>query len=389
MRREDLFLAIGKIEEERLARCEKRRRPSTMTFEEDIVMGNRIRKVWLIAAIVTLMVLLMGSAVTTLVKMRVEDSKLIVPAGEHSTAANENQSQSPTVDSINTEYTYEGEKITFEDVKDVFVELGTYYPQTIPDGYTMTFVSGDAPLNNQVIRYENGHGGLIEFHIYIGGPASSIEIYGIERQSEITVNGQSGLLYEQKGNSRTLVWINKAQGYGFALQGNDPAVDLLAMAESTAEGEPLVPTRTPQTNKALEQLGNCSPAYLPEGYEELTVQGSPLSEGSGWYSYVRKWYVNRAENTNIYLEYETYNIITEKGYTDDARTACSFLIPGYHILRDEIVGVEVEVNGMFGIADQQDIAWADPEKHIVYHLHSEDVTGDELLKIAQSITPQD
>ena len=389
MRREDLFLAIGKVEEERLARCEKRRRPSARTFEEDPVMRNHIRKVWLIAAIIALMVLLMGSAVTALIKMRVEDVKLIGQVGEMQLAETDTQSPKETVESTVTEYTYEGEKITFEDVKDVFLDLGTYYPQNIPAGYTMTFVSGDAPLNNQVIRYENGSGGLIEFHIYIGGPASSIEIYGIERQSEITVNGQSGLLYEQKGGSRTLVWINKTQGYGFVLQGNDPAVDLLAMAESTAEGEPLVPTRTPQTKKALEQLGNCSPEYLPEGYEELTVQGSPLSEGGGWYSYVRKWYVNRTENTNVYLEYETYNIITEEGYTDDARTACSFLIPGYHILRDEIVGIEVEINGMFGIADQQDIAWADPEKHIVYHLHSEDVTGEELLKIAQSITPQD
>ena len=389
MRREDLFLAIGKVEEERLARCEKRRRPSARTFEEDTVMRNHIRKVWLIAAIIALMVLLMGSAVTALIKMRVEDVKLIAQVGEMQLAETDIQSPEETVESTVTEYTYEGEKVTFEDVKDVFLDLGTYYPQNIPAGYTMTFVSGDAPLNNQVIRYENGSGGLIEFHIYIGGPASSIEIYGIERQSEITVNGQSGLLYEQKGGSRTLVWINKTQGYGFALQGNDPAVDLLAMAESTAEGERLVPTRTPQTKKALEQLGNCSPEYLPEGYEELTVQGSPLSEGSGWYSYVRKWYVNRTENTNIYLEYETYNIITEEGYTDDARTACSFLIPGYHILRDEIVGVEVEINGMFGIADQQDIAWADPEKHIVYHLHSEDVTAEELLKIAQSITPQE
>ena len=389
MRREDLFLAIGKVEDERLARCEKRRKPSTMTFEEDTVMGNHIRKLWLIAAIITLMVLLMGSAVTALVKMHVEDVKLIGQVGKPQQAETQTQQQNEATESTYTEYTYEGEKITFEDVKDVFVELGTYYPQNIPDGYTMTFVSGDAPLNNQLIRYENSNGGLIEFHIYIGGPASSIEIYGIERQSEISVNGLSGLLYEQKGGSRTLVWINKTQGYGFALQGNDPAVDLLAMAESTAEGEPLVPTRTPQTKKALEQLGNCSPEYLPEGYEELTVQGSPLSEGGSWYSYVRKWYVNRTENTNIYLEYETYNILTEKGYTDDARTACSFLIPGYHILRDEIVGVEVEVNGMFGIADKQDIAWADPERHIVYHLHSEDVTGDELLKIAQSISQQD
>jgi hypothetical protein len=41
---------------------------------------------------------------------------------------------------------------------------------------------------------------------------------------------------------------------------------------------------------------------------------------------------------------------------------------------------------MFGIATNCDIVWADPERHVVYHLHSEDVMGEELLKIAQSIS---
>ena len=34
--------------------------------------------------------------------------------------------------------------------------------------------------------------------------------------------------------------------------------------------------------------------------------GSPIADGGGWYSYVRKWYVNRSENIKIYFEYESY-----------------------------------------------------------------------------------
>lgn len=135
-----------------------------------------------------------------------------------------------------------------------------------------------------------------------------------------------------------------------------------------------------ETELVLEELGDYDPAYLPEGYEEQGIMGSPLEEGSGWYSYVRKWFVNKAENTQIYFEYETYRIPTEVGYTDNAKTICSFYIPGV-----ENRGEEVKIGGLFGLATENHIAWADPESHVVYHLSSETVTGDELLKVAQSI----
>ena len=73
----------------------------------------------------------------------------------------------------------------------------------------------------------------------------------------------------------------------------------------------------------------------------------------------------------------------EDGYTDDAKTICSFFIPGYE--RGIAVYEEVEINGMFGLSTQNHIVWADPTVHKVFHLTSEDITGDELLKIAQSI----
>lgn len=324
----------------------------------------------LIAAIVGTTLLLMGSGIASLVSMRVGEVKLNVRSWETQAA-----------ETIVTEKT--GEKVEFEKTKDVYVELGSYYPQEIPEGYTMTFVSEGAPLQNQRIDYEDETGHVIHFGIYIGDPSSDVEVYDIVSKKDININGQDGILYEQKNDYRMLVWVNESQGYGFALKTNDAAVDLVAMAKSTDEGETLVPTRTPSTMKAIEQLGDYYPEYLPEGYVEQGTMGCPLEEGGGWYSYVRKWFINKTENTQIYFEIETYAIDTESGYTDDAKTICSFFIPGYE--RGIAVYEEVEINGMIGLATENHIAWADPEKHVVYHLYSEDITGDALLKVAQSI----
>ena len=335
-------------------------------------------RVLLIAALIVTGLLLMGSAIAALIAMNVEKVERNILA-EATAGLDEEAAASVAADK-------EGEKVNFDPVKDVYVELGDFYPQVIPDGYTMTFVSNGAPLESQLIWYENEAGNYIYFRIMVGNSASDVEIYHIENKENVTINGNTGILYHQENGFRTLVWADEKEGYGFALKTDDVAVDLLAMARSTAEGEPLVPTRSESTVKALEQLGDFCPAYLPEGYEENGVIGSPLDEGGGWYSYVNKYYVNKAENTSIYFEYQTYVIDTEAGYTDDARTVCYFFIPDGHLVQmGQTVGEETEVGGMFGIATETDIAWADPEGKIVYHMFSEDITGEELLKVARSI----
>lgn len=371
---EQLFIAIGMVEESCLARCEYDEQPGLVTDREDSKM--KVNKIWLIAAIVALMVLLMGSAIAALVKMDVESTKVIMPSQEIV------DGETVFVDKV-----FEGEKVTFEEVHDEFIELEAYYPQMIPEGYEMTFVSNDAPMQHRVIHFENGAGNLIKYWLYLGDSASVIEVYEIQEKIEVDVNGLPGILYVQSGNTRTLVWADEDKGFGFALRANDPVVDLLAMAESTAKGEELTPTHSAETLQALEELGDFSPLDLPEGYEELDVQGWPLS--GDWYSYVRKWYVNKAENTRIYFEYETYRIVTEDGYTDDAKTAASFFIPGYVSRREEVVAEDVEICGMVGIMTQQHIAWADPDTHKVFHIYSEDVTGEELLEVARSVVRND
>ena len=379
MNTNDLFQIIGETPERYVL--------DAMMLRENTVSVHKVspKRVLLIAAIIGAMLLLMGSAMIVMIRMETKPITTYVdgalqPGDEAiSSQLTTEQTEETTIQ------IYEGEEVFFEDIQEEYLELGPYYPQQIPEGYRMTFVSEGAPLQNQVIHYENETGDLIKFWIYIGDPASSAQIYGIESKEEISVPGHSGILYKQTGSSRTLVWIDEKLGYGYVLSVSDPAVDILSMAESTAEGEHLIPTRSEETVKAVIELGDYAPEYLPEGFVERATMGSS-SINSGWYAYVRKWYVNREENAQIYFEYESYRIVTEDGYTDDARTICSFFIPGYHILKGEVKGTEIEVNDMFGMMTSNHIVWADPETHRVYHLYSKDVTGEELLKVAESIS---
>lgn len=393
MRREDLFDAIGMVNEDRLMRCEANRSPSVDTHRKEVKMHigkyegtgkhRNIKRVWLIAAILAVMTLLMGSAVVTLVSMRTEKADVVIYSGQPQTDGSSDTSGTRMEDTTNTTEVHEGEKVVFEEVQDMFVELKPYYPQEVPDGYAITFVSEGAPLQSQSIIYANEAGGEIRYWIYIGDPASVIEIYDIENKTDVKINGEKGILYEQKGNTRTLVWTDSKQGFGFALRTADSGIDLPAMAASTAEGEYLTPTRSEATVKAVKELGDFDPEYLPDGFVEQGTMGSPREEGGGWYSYVRKWFVNREENKQIYFEYESYRIVTEDGYTDDAQTACSFLMPKDH--NRQIKGVTVEINGLFGYAGENDVVWADTENHVVFHLHSKAVTGEDLLKVALGI----
>jgi len=346
--------------------------------QERTVQFHR-KKLLMIAAIVGLTVFLMGSAIHALVKMKVGDVKVIVADPPVTTG------QQSEAEETQGYVILEGDKVVFEEVEDVYIELGSYYPQVIPEGYQLTFVS-DTAYQHQTIRYENDEGWTIRFTINLPHEASGTEIYDIVKKTEVLVNGHAGILYEQSSGHRTLVWTDPKQGFGFELYTCDGNIDLLAMARSTAEGEPLTPSRSHKTVEAIAELGDFSPTHLPEGFEEENVMGSPIADGGGWYSYVRKWYVNKEENTRIYFEYETYRIVTEDGYTDDARTVCSFFIPGYYILENIVVGEEVEINGMFGIATGNHIAWADPETHRVFHLTSEDVLDEDLLNVARSVT---
>lgn len=322
---------------------------------------NPLRTVLIAAAITALLVTTVYAASNALIALRIEKNG---GAGELSNA-----------------------QVHFDSTEDVYLELGSVYPQSIPEGYFCRFVS-DVAYGRQTIHYENGAGNYLTYQICLGGPGETVDILEIVKEEAVDINGIQGVLYTQK-NGQIILWTDEIQGFGFLIMTDDPEVNLPDMARSVAGGEPLTLTRSNSTQKALEELGDFVPGILPEGYEEETVLGCPLEEGGGWYSYVRKFYVNKTQNTRIYFEYETYAIDTESGYVDNAETACSFYIPGCDALSGNIVGQRMEIEGMFALSSGSDIAWADTERHVVFHLSSEDITPEELLEVAKSIQRAD
>lgn len=322
---------------------------------------NPLRTILIAAAITALLVTTVYAASNALIALRIEKK-----AGAEKSYA----------------------EVHFDRTEDVYLELGSVYPQSVPEGYACTFVS-DSVYGRQVVRYGNAEGTEIVYTIRLGSSGESLDVLEIEQEEAVDINGLSGVLYTQKDGVRTLVWVNEAQGFGFSLWADDPQADLVVIAKSVTAGEKLTPTRADSTTKALEELGDFVPGLLPDDYEEESVLGSPLEEGGGWYSYVRKFYVNKAQNTRIYFEYETYAIDTESGYVDNAETICSFYIPGCDVLNGIIVGQRTEIDGMFALVSGTDIAWADTERHMVFHLYSEDITSEELLEVANSIQRAD
>ena len=323
-----------------------------------------VRRLMIAAVIVILLITTVYAAVNALIEMRAEDAEINIGNGEKKT----------------------GVEVHFDKTDDVYIELEAYYPQWVPEGYEIIFVTDTAVMGRQYIDYKNAEGHMITYTVMVGGETSNVEIYDIETFEEVDINGEYGVLYYQEGGCRTLVWLDREVGYGFKLWTNDVNADILSVARGASPGEELTPTRSEWTLQATEELGDYRPGYLPEGYTEQDVLGCPIDQGGGWYSYVRRYYVNKNDNTRIYFEYETYAIDTEAGYTDDARTACSFMIPGCNIDNAVVVGEEGEVCGMYALITGNHIAWADPERHVVYHIYSEDVIDEELLKVAQSIS---
>ena len=77
--------------------------------------------------------------------------------------------------------------------------------------------------------------------------------------------------------------------------------------------------------------------------------------------------------------------MTEDGYSYDPEAACACYM--HRNRQGEIEAEEIQVNGMFGYVRRNHIAWADPHKHVVFHLYSEDLSGEELLEVARSVFP--
>ncbi len=263
--------------------------------------------------------------------------------------------------------------IELEQEKSTYVAWEPVYPQWIPEGYEISFVR-DPAYGQQDIRYENTAGDEIAYTFYFRLGQWGRQFDGIGQPEEVTINGSLGYRLGSK-----LIWTDEAKGFGFELVGI-PGVDLIAIAESVGIGPELEPTNAAKTQKALAELGDYRITQLPEGMTEDALTGIPLEDGGGWYSYIRRWYVNPSTNAQLYFEYETY--------TAEPPLPLDKMVQNF--VGDSPIE-QCTIHGCTGAISQGDsdasVVWiAGTETHGVYFkLVSSDFSARELLTMAQSV----
>lgn len=273
-------------------------------------------------------------------------------------------------DYLGTDYSIE-----LQQEPDTYIGWESIYPQAVPEGYSIDFVS-DRAHGEQTVHYKNAAGDSISYTFYyrLGQWGRVFDGMGIPQ--EVDINGSTGYL-----NGNQLIWADEAKGYGYALRASEE-VGLISIAKSVGIGPELESSDAPNTAKALEELGDYNITALPAGMAEDSFTGSPLEDGGGWYAYVRRWYYNKETNQELYFTYETY--VTDA----DSLEAVAQIAMG------DTPAEMRTVHGCTGAAairgNQAKVVWIEgtAEKGISFALSSPDYSIEELLAIAESVQKQ-
>ena len=268
--------------------------------------------------------------------------------------------------------------IELEQPQDVYFGWAPIYPQNVPEGYFIDFVS-EPSYGEQIIRYENAAGDMLDYTFYYRLGKYGRDFSGTGQPQQVDINGNIGYL-----GAHSLIWTDDAKGYAFTLT-SDGDVDLLPIAKSVAPGPELEPTYHSKTLLALEELGDYQITELPDGVEQDELTGCPLSDGGSWYSYIRRWYFNKKTNAQIFFTYETYNCGDKPISLEEAakmyiggdsdpqyQTICGY--PGAFIQKDA----------------SAEVVWfqGNEQKGVLFDLYSEDYPVEELLTMAESVRKQ-
>lgn len=263
--------------------------------------------------------------------------------------------------------------VNYDAVDDAFIGLGTWVPAEVPEGYEIDFVS-DPFYGNQVINYRNANGNTIHFEYAKAGQFGETTIKNVISEEDVSIHDCTGKLYHHE-NGHNLFWTSDLDGIGFWINTDDVSINLVAIAESVERTDTaLVPSFSEGVTLALEELGDFTPALVPDTYASVSVTGSP--SGDGWYAYVRKSFTDEVNNKSIFLSYETY--CAEDGSELTAEEVLATF---------NVVGTDVTVNGMPGILNKSSstVYWADVENHLSFMVSADDMQAGELLNLANSV----
>ena len=279
---------------------------------------------------------------------------------------------------------YEAQYQFPRELSDSYVELGYWLPECIPEGYEQTFIS-DRAYDSQTILYGNAAGNEIRYEYAKPSGFGGVTMYGVISEETVVIGESEGVLFRKTYGS-SLFWTREAEGLGFWLSADDPAVDLVEMAQSVAACEPFRSEQADaNTAAALEQLGDYNPAWLPDGFEERDAAGIPIPE-DGWYGYIRKFYTDYATNRELCLSYEPFVIPAD---VNESEPAAYFVQIQTSEERTDVVTEETLVNEMTAVIcinpRTNAVHWLDEEQGLMFTVSSASVSVEELLHIAESV----
>lgn len=274
---------------------------------------------------------------------------------------------------ISPRYTQNPEYSVQMEQEDIYVAFEPWYPQVIPNGYEITYVS-DKMYGEQAIQYINAEGEAIQFILYYNLGSWPRGYEGNQKPEEVNINGSVGYLVRNE-QAKALYWVNEEKGFGFVLK-TGANVDILEMARSVAPGPELPATNAGKTDEALKQLGDYRITVLPEGMREDGVAGWPKENADDWYSYVRRRYACPADNRQIAMEYSTYVL------QDASIQEIACMIAGEN-------AKPMMINGCTGAYSEYEghttVVWLDEGSGLSFKLFSDDFSTTELIEIARSI----
>ncbi len=271
MKAEDLFLAIGTVDSRRLAATEAQL-PSVNHMEAtEMKVKNPkklIRNMILAAIIVTILTATAYAAVNARIRLKT------------TTFQNGEIVEQPTEGAYQVE-------VDFQRTTNEYLELGSVYPRFLPAGCALRFVS-DTALGQQTLWYSMGDDEeAVFFSVMLGSDGGQFGLDKVASTEEVKINSYTGILYTHENGSHSVVWQDEAQGFGFMLHCRGD-LDALAIARSVGPGEPLTPTRAPDYDIALAELGDYRITALPDGFTQTDFMACPLEQGGGEYAYVRR-----------------------------------------------------------------------------------------------------
>lgn len=267
--------------------------------------------------------------------------------------------------------------ISLEQNQDSYVEYEPWYPLSLPDGYTLDFVSDEA-YGVQYYRYTHPDGGSMQYAMYFRLGQWGLEFSGDGDVRTVEIGENTG--YYAAGENK-VYWTDLEHGFGFVLSATED-VDVLEAARSVGLGEAQTVPLDEETRQALEQLGDYRITQLPQGMTQVDLAGLPLEQEESWYSYVRRWYADKRNNHQVYMEYSTY--VTDPEYTVSLQDLANQLTGGGN---PQPVTVGDCIGALAETESGATLAWVQGELAggLGFTLYSDDLSGEELLTLAQSV----